>query len=249
MAIVNAPISAFTDDGLAQFKLLLQQFKDGLLGNIPDELLTNPQYARPISKSIRVEQQSFELKIDAARYLAPLIMRLDYPNKYYAPELWGWLSAFYFESVAPVQQDGTRNIGEMVRFVQSPGTPRGSERHFLAFPVRLYTQFNEDAPRILIGQRLNSIGEGVIVLSVHQSMLANLPLLQAADTLFWNWELGSMKRGAAPNSPAPGSLRRFVAVIQQLEVNYDLYAMSPEQILDLLPPEFDRWKNTATATE
>ena len=249
MTVKRAPLSVFTDDGLASFRLMLQQFKDGLNGDIPDELLTHPQYSQPISRSMQVELQHFEFKIDAARYLAPLIAKVDYPKKYYAPELWGWLSAFYFESVCPIEAGGLRAMRETVRYVQVAGQPRGSERHLLAFPVRLYSQFGENAPQILIGQRLTQVGEAVIQFSVQQSLLTNPSFLSAADILYWDFDEGSMKRGAAPNSKVPGTIRRLVDVVQQLEVNFDLYAMSPEQILDLLPSEFDRWKPVPEITK
>jgi hypothetical protein len=31
-------------------------------------------------------------------------------------------------------------------------------------------------------------------------------------------------------------------VVQQLDLTYDLYSMTGEQILQLLPGEFDRWR-------
>jgi len=40
----------------------------------------------------------------------------------------------------------------------------------------------------------------------------------------------------------PGNLRRLIAVIQQLDFNYDLYGMRAGEILQLLPPEFDAWR-------
>jgi len=40
----------------------------------------------------------------------------------------------------------------------------------------------------------------------------------------------------------PGTLYRFIDVIQQLDLTYDLYSMNGEEILGLLPPEFDRWR-------
>jgi hypothetical protein len=51
--------------------------------------------------------------------------------------------------------------------------------------------------------------------------------------------------GAAPKRGVltrtrPGNLRRLIAVIDQFDLTYDLYATSPDDILTLLPPEFDR---------
>jgi hypothetical protein len=44
------------------------------------------------------------------------------------------------------------------------------------------------------------------------------------------------------NRTAPGSLYRFVDVIQQLDVTYDLYSISGPEIISLLPGEFNHWK-------
>jgi hypothetical protein len=35
---------------------------------------------------------------------------------------------------------------------------------------------------------------------------------------------------------------RFVDVVQQLAVTYDLYSMQPGELLRLLPKEFEDWK-------
>jgi len=40
----------------------------------------------------------------------------------------------------------------------------------------------------------------------------------------------------------PGTLRRFVRLLQQLDLTYDIYGMSGSAIVDLLPPEFDSWR-------
>ena len=37
-------------------------------------------------------------------------------------------------------------------------------------------------------------------------------------------------------------MRRLITVIQQLDFNYDLYGMRAEEILGLLPAEFDAWR-------
>ena len=42
---------------------------------------------------------------------------------------------------------------------------------------------------------------------------------------------------------SPGTLFRFIDVIQQLDLAY--YSMSGKDIIGLLPPEFDKWKGEA----
>jgi hypothetical protein len=66
-------------------------------------------------------------------------------------------------------------------------------------------------------------------------------MLEALNALYLDRAHGRPKRGAQVASPEPGTLHRFVHVLQQLDVTYDVYGMTGQQILDLLPPEFDRW--------
>ena len=39
-----------------------------------------------------------------------------------------------------------------------------------------------------------------------------------------------------------GTVFRFIDVIQQLDLNYDLYSTTGVEVLQLLPAEFDKWK-------
>jgi hypothetical protein len=52
------------------------------------------------------------------------------------------------------------------------------------------------------------------------------------------------KRGAYSSKRKPGTLLRFIDVVQQLDLTYDLYGMAGDQVLDLLPQEFDDWRNS-----
>ena len=74
-----------------------------------------------------------------------------------------------------------------------------------------------------------------------RDLITNRGLISAIDQLYWNEKTRRPKRGATTMS-RPGNLRRLIAVIEQLELNYDLFGMSAAEILALLPPEFDVWK-------
>jgi len=71
--------------------------------------------------------------------------------------------------------------------------------------------------------------------------LRNSGVVEALDRLYFNAKTGRPKRGATTES-RPGSVRRFIALMRQLEVNFDLYALGANEILDLLPAEFDAWR-------
>jgi hypothetical protein len=75
-----------------------------------------------------------------------------------------------------------------------------------------------------------------------QDLSANKGVLQAAAMLYFDPKRGRPKPGAQGSHRNPGTVRRFVRVLQQLDVTYDIYGLSGEQILGLLPAEFDSWR-------
>jgi hypothetical protein len=66
------------------------------------------------------------------------------------------------------------------------------------------------------------------------------PLIAAIGSLVWDVDRGRLKRGFAGSGP--GSARRVQIVAKQFGLTYDLHSMRPEQILALLPREFDRFR-------
>ena len=52
---------------------------------------------------------------------------------------------------------------------------------------------------------------------------------------------GNLKRGAA--GKGAGSARRFVRIIRQYQMTYDLNSMNGKEIVELLPYEFAKWNN------
>jgi len=79
-------------------------------------------------------------------------------------------------------------------------------------------------------------------LAVRQTLITNKGILKAAHQMYFNPADVRPKRGALIEKKSPGTLIRFIDVIQQLDLTYDLYSMTAEEILALLPPEFDKWK-------
>ena len=120
MAPMMSLIRSFNRQGIEAFRGVIQQFADGAKGSVPEELLTSDRYSSVVPGSVQIEQRVFTEKIDAAHYLTPRIEHLQIANKYYATGLWAWLSAFYFDSVCPAYDDGSRSPG--AEYLYIPGT-------------------------------------------------------------------------------------------------------------------------------
>ena len=121
-------------------------------------------------------------------------------------------------------------------------------RHLLANPYRLFQLHGENA-RVFLHGPMNEHGDFSEQLASRMEFISNVQLIRAVDRLYFSRDEdgGKPKRVAAVKQRRPGTLRRLVDVLWQFDLTYDLYAMTAEQILALLPSEFERWRRT-TAT-
>ena len=77
-------------------------------------------------------------------------------------------------------------------------------------------------------------------LASRQELVTNPSVMEVATRLYINPETGRPKRGAAGRGP--GSARRLAAVLNQLDLTWDLYGLDPDKLLDLLPEEFNQFQ-------
>ena len=135
--------------------------------------------------------------------------------------------------------------GRDCRHILEPGYPNG-HRHLLAGPYLVYSLYGlgEDLSRLLLWTPLHVESQFHNELAGRQTLITNKGLLHAADKLYFDKSDNKPKRGALMEKNSPGTLLRFINIVQQLDLTYDLYSMSGEEILALLPPEFDKWKGS-----
>jgi hypothetical protein len=79
-------------------------------------------------------------------------------------------------------------------------------------------------------------------LSSRQGFVTNQGVIEAANMLYFDSRLGRPKYGPGGITRKPGTLLRYIDVVQQLDLTYDLYNMMGEEVLSLLPSEFDEWR-------
>ena len=117
-------------------------------------------------------------------------------------------------------------------------------RHRVAGPARIHWLFRDNPlnARLFLAGELDQVSEFENRLALTMRWLSKRELVRVADLLYFDPETRRQKTGAVSDASQPGVLRRFVRVIDQLDHTYDLHSMSTDQILNLLPPEFDRWK-------
>ncbi len=226
------------DAGIAQFASYLQQIRNGALFHPSPAILHVDEFSSPVSPAIHVEQLTFKNKFEAARYLAeklaPLGTVIDDAG------LWSWLALYYFEQLSPAGDDGLRRPRQNYHYIPTRDSGWTADRHLLLEPYKLYLTHGMYA-RLLLYPKVHEHGAFVYDLGHRRELIANRGLIEAVDILYWDAKRSRPKRGAASPSNG-GSLRRLIAVLQQLDFNYDLFGMTAREILALLPQEFEPWQ-------
>lgn len=236
------PLCTFTDAGIQAFRECLAQMKARKIVDLPADLLTDPLFSRPVDEPLQVELHHFATTRDLVQYLHPFVTTLSLPDKFYNPGLWAWLSAFYFELVCP-KEHGWRNPREDVRHI----LPANREwnrvyRHLIAAPMRLFDAHGGDRTYPFLYTPPHQRSDLLNQLMAVQALAMNPSILDAVRLLYWDEAHHRPKRGTADKRDKPGTLRRFITVINQFNLTFDLFAMSGEQIVKLLPErEFGRW--------
>jgi hypothetical protein len=225
--------------GIAAFREYLRSIRAGSEFQSNPALLYVDEFSSPIQPRIEIAPRRFANKLDAAVYLSDVLQPVESPALASDAGLWAWLALYYFDQLSPVGADGKRRPREDYHDITGGTGSWVHERHLLAGPYRIYRMHGERA-RLLLHPAVHQHGTFIYDLSFHRDLITNRGLIAAIDLLYWNPRTKRPKRGATTTS-RPGNLRRLIAVLQQLDLNYDLYGMRATEILDLLPDEFAAW--------
>ncbi|HEX9161415.1 MAG TPA: hypothetical protein VF980_06870 [Thermoanaerobaculia bacterium] len=222
--------------GIAEFRIYLGSIRAGAEFQKNPALLYVDEFSSAVRPRIEIEQRTLRTKLDAAKYLTQVLEPIEGPGLTADVGLWSWLALFFFDQLSPLRADGKRRPREDYHYIPNDRRPH---RHLLAGAYQLY-RLHGDRARVLLHPAVHQHGRFIFDLDYRRDLLTNRGLIEVADQLYWNARTNRVKRGAASDG-RPGSLRRLIAVAQQLELNYDLYGMSAQEIRALLPPEFESW--------
>lgn len=227
--------------GLDLFADYLARAKMGESQTPPFHLLSDADSSVAFSDDIEIDpQRGFPNRMACASYLDSVLEGLP-PGADRDVGMWAWLSLLYFDQLCPTGKNGQRKIGEQARYIPAPNAFQRFYRHLLLGPYLVF-RAHRDCPTTagaLLASSLDAPGDIVEQLASRQELVSNPAVMGVATKLYMDVK-GNLKRGAG--SKGAGSPRRLVDIVNQFDLTYDLYAMSDQQLLDLLPREFDKFR-------
>jgi hypothetical protein len=233
-------VRILNDEGIRKFRQYLADLRAGSTSSPPKDILADSWCSAKLPINIEIENQIFEARLGVAKYFSRILRPLGYSKLEQNVGLWTWLSLYYFDQVCPISKTGKRIPGLDYRYILDIDF-RFYYRHNLFGSYIVYLLHGEGAP-LLLYNPLSQTNKFHLELACRQGFITNKGIIEAANSLYFDDNRAIPKRGAAVTSRKLGTLFRFIDVVQQLDLNFDLHSMTGKQVLDLLPPEFTEWK-------
>jgi hypothetical protein len=231
----------FNPAGLSRFEEFLAAAVAGAPTGLPTDIAARPDLSDELPGAPEVDPAHLgTTRLEAASYVDALLELTGVEEPQRDTALWAWLSAWCFDSVCPRDRQGRYRPGAKPRYVPV-GDSRRTYRHRLLGPYLIFRAHRDDPSRALclLSQPLLRPGHLVERFASRPRLVA-CPAAVGVATRLYCQPNGAIRRGAA------ASIERLSDVLMQLDRTYDLYGMTADALLRLLPREFDAFRRHAT---
>jgi len=235
----------FNNDGIDAFATYRSRLT--IEPNLPSpvHLLDDLALTEEIEGNIDVPKRTFGTRLEAGRFLNELLEKSGIALPERDRGLWTWLTLFYFDEVCPADGNSNRDPRDEARLTPIVDNHQRFYRHLLLGPY-LIVRAHRDDPERAIAMLCNPLwkpGEIVEQLASRKELVTNRGVVELATRLYYDQEKRSFRRGAG--SSVKGAARRLAALLNQLDLTFYLYGMNADELLALLPKEFDRFRSSS----
>ena len=247
-------VSELTPEGIRRAREYLAALRAGENPAFPYSLLEDEPYARPVVPEVYVERRRFANRREAGEYLSQRLVPLGLERIADNAGLWSWLGMFYFEQVVGQYRDGRVRVADadIAYVIDQSAAGRGAQqrhRNRLLAAWEIYIRHGEKA-WVMLEQPVSAMEQLAEYLMNKTEVFRSVGVVDLANRLYGDPNTRRPKAGFAgsgQNQRPPGGIRRLLDVVEQLSMTYDVYGMTEEQLVKLLPSEFDRWRNQPAA--
>lgn len=236
----------FTDAGVEAFSRYLHDLRADSKLPVPEGLLTDNALTEMLAPEVSVTPEVFKTRMEFARWLDRTFEKSDAEAPLLDAGFWTWLTAALFDQVCPTDGNGLRTPREIARFVPVLSNPRLQYRHLLYGSTMIYRMHRSDlsAADLLLATPLDRLNHFFYQLASRRELLGNRGVMATATRLYFDRQRGRGKRGAVTRGQ-PGTVFRYVKLLNQLDRVLDLGTVPLESLESHLPQEFDRFRDAS----
>jgi hypothetical protein len=230
-------ISEFSETGMILFeKVFTRQLEEDAID------LLDRTIASPVPGTATLLASHFDTAKQLAAAIIAALGKNQVSDLLNRPGIWSWLTFVLRDDLFPKNRSGVREFKEMHRWYPSdPNDWQKAQRHLVRMPVLLLSSLGSNADHLL-ASKPSILPEIREQLTSQQDMFT--PAFQAvARAIYFDDEQQRLRRGSG--SKGAGGPRRLATVRKQMDVTWDLYELPPERFVQMLPKDFDRFKQSA----
>lgn len=243
-------IREFNEEGLYSFERFLEALKenpslaewDDELRKKVDQLLFDEELTSKFGSGYEIDREKkFENRYEFGNYLFQIFQQRHIEKEI---GMLSWMALLFFDQVCEKTKKKSRlKVLSKYRYIPEIENSWRFYRHLILTPILAWQRLEEDSI-LLLSNPLYQSGDAVETFMSRQDFLANDNMITVAKILYFDEEKEELKTNATSDG-FPGSARRLTkSVVPQLSMNYDLYEAPIEQIINLLPDEFNHWKTS-----
>ena len=214
------------------------RYRSVMSGGFPNSRLdpTSEEFAIPIPGTKPFRVRRFHTSKEMAQAIIGSFEQGYSPNMYDWNDMWNWLSFVLREQIFKHDDKGAiKKMHEARWFAGGINGGVKPFRHAVRMSVLLYNSFGDDADHLLASSPDKHTD--ILEQFTHHANVLQPVLQKVARKLYFDDTCGMLKKNTG--SRGPGSPRRFVIVVKQLDITHDLSDVGFERMLEMLPREFD----------
>jgi len=226
--------------GVVRFREVLAAMRSGENSPLPD--LNNAEYSDEYSVTCDIDpERKFQTKYELGQYILERFTGSGIKREEIIQNagIWTWLAYVWLRQLTGGETEKPE-IGDDSRYIFSDDF-RKNYRHLVWLPYDMISLHGKDASMLFLYGRVDKQGDFTEQALSRMDIHSNTSIIMTATKLYFDSGLGKNKKGAQ-NRSRPGNFRRFVEVLKQLDLVYDLASCSHDEIMTLLPAEFNNWR-------
>lgn len=221
----------------------------------PTEILDEPSYCDEIAKEFWVDtNRVFSTTFEFGKYLHGEVFH-DVSDPVGLEDLtgmWAWISLAFISSLLSRSSTRRHKPLDLPHYIELPGqTGRRLGYRLIARTAWKLVRLHGLRAEVALGSKKSPWGEMAEQMTSRQEIFAH-PSFWAVAFRLYRGSKGELRRGATSQRPASakkdpknsagkGGVRRLPFTFRQFDRTYLTRAMSLEQMLEVLPNEYQRW--------
>jgi hypothetical protein len=232
-------VRRLSESGIRLFESHIRNLRLGVDEMTPWGLLDSEEHSEALADAIEIEQErKFATRFDLGRFLVQRFDGVRLQPYMGDRGFWTWFALLWFDQLCPAKK-GQRVPSQPYNYVLSRNYNH-RPRHSVYMTWQLVDRYGEDS-RFMLCKEPSTRGELTEQLMARQDILSSDGVVRLASGLYFDPGSGLFKRGAAARK-SPGCVARYIAWLQQLELNYDIFSTTREDLEQMLPVEFRRFQ-------